>query len=415
MRNNVIWAFVSNGANAIFSWFMLLTLTKIGSSSEVGLFALAQAVALPVHMFFSFKMRTVQSTDHKNEFTENEYKTFSKLSAVASFLTTALVASFFYQGEKYTLILVLAFSYSFVIYREFYLSWLQKFEMNKSIAYSNVLHGGLTFILFVVGYLSTKTLWAGVVGILLAKATLTMLFDAGVYRNRKKDLEKNKLVEKIKIYSKIRKQYGLLRIGLPLGITALLTTSFTSIPRIVLERFCTADIVGYYAALASLLVIVNLFVVSIGQSILPRLSVYHIENRRLFLRYFYVFFILTIVFVVSLIIASYFFSPMILTLLFTEKYASYSATFSKLMIAGGGMAFFSLMNIAISAQRNFFVQLPIYLVCAGVTLSTSYVLIPQYGIDGAAYSYGICNWLGFAMCSYVFVREEFRRKRIENK
>ena len=96
-------------------------------------------------MFFTFKLRTVQSTDHAAEFRDDEYRNFRVLSGAMSFVATAVLAILIYRGETYFLILILALSYSLVIYREFYVSVLQKHERNDIISLSTVIQGLLGF------------------------------------------------------------------------------------------------------------------------------------------------------------------------------------------------------------------------------------------------------------------------------
>jgi O-antigen/teichoic acid export membrane protein len=60
------------------------------------------------------------------------------------------------------------------------------------------------------------------------------------------------------------------------------------------------------------------------------------------------------------------------------------------------------MNIAISAQRAFRIQFPIYAACTVVTLIASLALIPRLGLDGAVYAYILCNLTGLILTCIVY-------------
>lgn len=403
LGKNVVWAFVANGVSTALAWAMLLALTKMASPEVVGLFALSQAVALPIHMFFTFKLRGVQATDHDSEFSDDKYRHFRILSAVASLFVTAAISLLLYSGESLLLITIMSLSYAIVLYREFYIAVLQKHERNDLVARSNFVQGSASLLLFLLGFAATKRLWVGISGIAIARLVVTLIYDRHLCRNLVAR-GAMRLTEALRNAGYRKRLAGLLGIGVPLGGVALLGTLFTSIPRLVLEKFVSLEAVGYYAALASLLGVLNLFVSSFGQSITPRLARLYSDRRGEFLRKFTVFFLVSMTVVVVLVVLSYLFSAPLLTFLFSSAYAAYSATFFKLMIAGALLAAFSLMNIALTAQRAFAVQLPIYLACSAVIFVTCILLVPRYGIDGAVYASAVCNLVGFLLCAGVFVR-----------
>lgn len=408
LKKNTFWAFFANGAAAVFSWLMLMVLTKVSGPSEVGLFALAQAVALPIHTFFTFKLRIVQATDHTAEFSDDEYRNFRVLSGTLNFLFAALLSIFLYRGNTYTLILILALSYSVVIYREFYVSILQKHERNDLISFSTVVQGSFALVLFVLGYLTTRDLRVAIAGILVSRILSVLLVDRPLSRPfgswGKQSIFMNISNRTLRI-----RLYTLLRTGIPLGGVALLSTLFASIPRLVLDKAVSTEAVGFYSALSSLVVVMSLFINSLGQSITPRLARLYLTDKTNFGKKINGLFFVSCSFVSLCLIVCWFFGKTILTLAFTREYAAYNSSFFKLMIGGGILVLFSVMIIAISAQRSFRVQLPIYIICTLVTFLSSVVLIPRLGIDGAVYSFTLCNIAGFVLSYMVYSRNMGRR------
>jgi O-antigen/teichoic acid export membrane protein len=403
LRKNIFWALVANGATAGFSWLMLMVLTKVAGAAEVGLFALAQAVALPVHTFFTFKLRVVQATDHTAEFSDDEYKNFRILSGILNFLVAAVLSLFLYKGSTYVLIIILSLSYSIVIYREFYVSVLQKHERNDRITFSNIAQGLLALVLFVCGFLVTRDLKVGMAGILISRILCVLAVDRRLSRPFG-SWGKHTFYVSIREGAIRRRLNALFRIGIPMGGVALLSTLFASIPRLVLDKAVSTEAVGFYSALSSLVVVMSLFINSLAQSITPRLALIYMENKRDFANKIKKLILLSIGFVLACLAVSWFFGKTILTLAFTREYAAFNSSFFKLMIGGGILVLFSVMIIAITAQRSFRIQLPIYVLCTLVTLVSSIFLIPRLGIDGAVYSFALCNITGFLLSYIVYSR-----------
>lgn len=401
LRRNVFWAFFANGAGAFLSWLLLAVLTKVAGVEEVGMFGLAQAVALPIHTFFTFKLRIIQTTDNAAEFLDDEYRNFRILSGVLNFLFATMLAILLYHGRTYLLIIVLSLSYSVVIYREFYVSILQKHERNDIVSISTIAQGILGLILFVTGYLVTSNLLVGITGILLARL-MSVIFIDGRLSTPFGSWGKRSIWEDISNRDSRKRYLTLFRTGIPMGGVALLSTLFASIPRLVLDKFVSIEAVGFYSALSSVVVVMSLFINSLGQSFTPRLSVIYSRDKEEFHKKIGLLALISILFVALCLVFSWFLGRELLTILFTRAYALYKPAFFKLIVGGGFLVFFSIMNIAISAQRAFKIQFPIYAICTVVTLVSSLMLIPRFGLDGAVYSYILCNITGFALTCLVY-------------
>ena len=200
------------------------------------------------------------------------------------------------------------------------------------------------------------------------------------------------------------KAFSLLKICLPLGGVALLGTLFISIPRLTLEYYYGLEKVGYYAALSSILVILNLFVTSFSQVFAPVMSRNYKKDIKAFFRIFTNYFLLTVASSLFFIFIVHQYGSIILNILFSHEYSAHAEIFTLLMIAGGFLAIFSVMNIALSAQRSFAVQFPIYFVCVLAVLLGSFLLVPTFGLKGGAYAQMICYFTGIIFCAIIFLK-----------
>jgi O-antigen/teichoic acid export membrane protein len=280
-------------------------------------------------------------------------------------------------------------------------SVLQKHERNDIVSLSTVIQGFMGLIFFVAGYLATHDLLVGIVGILLSRL-LSVLFADGRLSRPFGSWGKHSLWKDLSNRDSRERYISLFRVGLPMGGVALLSTLFASIPRLVLDKSVSTEAVGFYSALSSVVVVMSLFINSLGQSFTPRLSIMYSQNKEEFSKKIGLIALVSLVFVGVCLVFSWFLGRELLTILFTSAYAHYKLAFIKLIIGGGFLVFFSIMNIAISAQRAFKIQFPIYVICALVTLISSLMMIPRIGLDGAVYSYILCNMTGFALTSVVY-------------
>lgn len=407
VRKNVIWAFLGNISVAFFSWVLLIFLTKVADVMVVGYYAMAQAIALPIQMFFTFKLRTVQITDHRNEYSTAEYLGVRYYSSIFNILCASTVAIIFYSGEEALLIIATSIGYSVLIVREFYVSVLQKNSRMDLVAISNFLISLFVLISFVSTFTITKKLWMSIFSMALVRFVLT----TGVDRYFCYKYTDTKKINGFLYFLSItfrKKIVGLVKVCFSMGLVALLGTFFISVPRLAIDRYCGVEDVGYYAALSSLLVVINIFTSALGQVFAPVLSTLYLENRKAFIIFFgkYIFGCLIFGLILYLIVLQY--GDIILTYIFNEKYAKHSDLFVLIIISGVLLSLFSAFNIGLSAQRSFVEQLPIYGLCALSIIVGSYFFIPMVGIKGGAYAYILCNLTGIIFCGWLIVRNLMR-------
>jgi O-antigen/teichoic acid export membrane protein len=78
--------------------------------------------------------------------------------------------------------------------------------------------------------------------------------------------------------------------------------------------------------------------------------------------------------------------------------------FVQLTIAGAALFLFSAMNVALTTARRFAIQVPVYAFSAVVCGASAFLLIPHYGMLGAAWSLLICFFTGFVGCLFFWIR-----------
>jgi len=410
LKKNFAWAFIGNALSAFFMWLLLVILTKLGNVETVGTFAVAQAVGLPITMFLGLRLQVVQITDARNEHQFGIYLTLRLLTSVVAIIITAAAGFIFYSYDTALIIFLLGISYAIVAVRETFLGAMQKSERMDKMTVGRVLESGLSLVLFGILYILTHSLAVSVLGLIVSRLMIIFWYDIPTVKKLLAEANM-KLMPRWNRKSLVK----LFKVAVPLGFSAWLGQLFTSVPRLVLDKYEGKAEVGYFAAISSLLVIGTMVVTSLSQTSSPRLAKYYVENIKA-----YKFLILklmgaAILFGIFGVAVSFFFGRWLLSIMFTPEYAQYNYLFVMMTAAGAILFLYTFMNDSLSSARRFDIQLPLCVVAVVACLAASFVFIPKYGMQGAAISILVCYAAGFlgSLLSVIYVYRK-RVAEIEN-
>jgi O-antigen/teichoic acid export membrane protein len=414
LRTNLLWAFAGNATASLCTWVLLMLLTKMASAQVVGVYAVAQAVALPIWMLLSLKLPLAQVTDARNEFDFGHYYALSLIMAILIPLVTFTVAFCSYPVHIAVITTLVGAGYALMILCDIFLAVMQKAERMDKMAASRIIQGVLSVLLFGGLFLATRNLVSSIVGLITARLLVLYFYNMPV---GKKLLHERAPLSggSSRVCSPhwhTDKLVKLTRKAIPLGITAWLGTLFTSIPRLALARFWSTEHVGYFAALSSLLVALNIGMGALSQSTSPRLAKYYFTNRSSYKRLLAKVTGVALVLGLTAIAASVLCGKAILTILFTREYAQHDSVFIQTMVAGAILLLFASMNCGLTATRRFTVQVPVYTLSAVACAISAILLIPRYGMMGAAWSLTICYTVGFSGCLLLVCHTVHRRTDI---
>jgi O-antigen/teichoic acid export membrane protein len=98
----------------------------------------------------------------------------------------------------------------------------------------------------------------------------------------------------------------------------------------------------------------------------------------------------------------------LLTLLYQPEYANHTDVFVWLMLASAILYLASFLGYGVTAARYFNVQPVIFGVCAGASALFCLLLIPPYGIQGAAWAMILASTLQLALMAFYMARVLYR-------
>ncbi|MFQ3661243.1 MAG: oligosaccharide flippase family protein [Chloroflexaceae bacterium] len=390
LRANFSWTFLGNVIFAACQWGMLIVLAKLGTPEMVGQFALGSAIAVPVLMLTNLQLRDVQATDAREEYAFADYFGLRLITVVLALLIIGgIVLALRYPAE--TALVVVAFglfkaveSISDVIF-----GMLQHHERMDRVAQSMILRGLLSLAaLGILVFLTGSVFW-GVMGLVFAGIGVVLVYDLRsvmlIKRATHGAAGVAHLARSLLPRWNRRTLLALTWLALPLGISMLLISLATSLPRFFVGHYLGEYTLGIFAALTYLQVAGMTVVSALGQSALPRLSQYYAAGdrqnfTRLLLRMGAIGLVLGGGGIAVALVAG---RPL-LTLIYQPEYAEYAWFFVWVMVSAAIGYVSWLVGEGMKAARYLRVQVALFGAQVVVLTVLSVWLIPPMGMTGVA-------------------------------
>lgn len=389
LRQNFAWTFMGRMVYVGCQWGMLTVLAKLGSPEMVGRFSLGLALTAPIIMFSMLQLRGVQATDARREYEFGHYLAL-RLSTSAFALLAIGVVTFLsgYRGEMAFVIIVVGVGKVVESVSDAYYGLMQQRERMDRIAMSLVIKGPL--LLAALGftvYFTNSVLW-GSAAMVIVYAVMLLGYERTNARRVLNDDHARSLMPLWQWSRLVRLAW----LALPLGVVMAIISLNTNIPRYFVERLLGERELGYFSALAYLMVAGNTVIGAVGQSASPRLAQYYAAGQRNEFRQL----LLRLVGIGALlglggVMVALLFGRPILTLLYRPDYAQYVDVFVWLMVASGISSVASFLGYGLTATRRFHIFMVPYVGTTCGALLVGVHLIPRYGLIGAA-------WTTIAIC-----------------
>jgi O-antigen/teichoic acid export membrane protein len=389
---NIAWMLVGNLLYGFSQWAQLMALAKIGTIEMVGAFALALAICLPVLMFSSLSLRSLQVIDYSRSHRFLEYVSLRLMTLSASLLFIIifeLITGSRGAAVAATALICAAKAIEYI--SDILYGSLQQQEDMSGIAISMTLRAIATVGSLSAGVYVTHSLVWGAAGMLLSSALV--LFGYDVPKALKVGGANLRTMRReFYVYSReVLAQGGHKRLsklamaGLPLGFVLMLVSLNLNIPRYFIQQQLGTHELAIFSAIATLLTAGSVMTNAIGQAAAPRLAKYFAHNDR---RGFAA--LLGALVVASLglgaigFFGSVFFGKQAMAIMYRPEYATRQDVLIWLMGASGFFYLGSTLGYAVTAVRCFTPQLPLFAGAAVTTAIGCMALVPSQGLRGIA-------------------------------
>lgn len=410
LRSAIVWTLAGNTIYAGCQWAMLVVVAKLGSADSLGAFALAFALTAPVMVLSNLQLRGVQATDARGQFAFGHYFALRLITIGAGLLACLLLGWLQTSGPLLGSMLLIAAAKAIESVSDILYGFMQRHRDMRSIAASMISKGVLSLaalggVLYLTASLPLACLalacsWAIVLGLYDLPVARTLLSSSG--------MSMRPLWNRQAITS-------LAALALPLGLVMGIISLQVNVPRYMVGASLSVADVGAFAAIASLGLVGSTICNAIGQVASPRLADdYAGFERRSFLVTTAKLLAVALGIGAAGVAAAATIGGWLLTQFFRPEYERLQDVFLILMIAAGLTCLASVLGYALTAARQFRLQVPIYAAALVVTAAVCAWLTPAMGLRGAAIGTAagsLTQMLGaaWALLSTVPVRTEIRR------
>lgn len=399
MLQKISWTFSANVISAAVKWLLLVAIAQILTPIDVGDYALALAIASPITLFANMKLRSLYVTSK-----EDDFRSFATVRNIvfACSLVILIGLSFFY--DAWLIVLLVGISKLLDCTSDLLYAVPHKAQEMKKIALLILYKQLGIIVLFTATLFATNSLrWS-----LVAMVVFQLIYVL---------IERKNCLHSVQTQPFSSKRVRLiLLMGIPLGVTQLIVSFNSFLPRYGLAYFATAEEVGYFSAVSYVTVVVNIVMGAVAQNYIHTLKEQFSKGNTSRLRkILYVdLFKIALVLSVSLLIGVTVFGKLFLTLAYGESYAAYNT----LLILLIGCIFFNCLNWNIDTAYMAFgfvkSQLPLTLFATILSIPLTLLLISNYSLWGAGIAMITNSFILYA-CKDIFLRRMFRKEQRTEK
>jgi O-antigen/teichoic acid export membrane protein len=393
LRSNFLWTLGGNVVYAGCQWGILVVLARLGSPDIVGRFALGLAVSAPVFMFANLNLRAAIATDSRKDYHFGDYLALRlATSALALVLITAIAFGARYGRETALVIVAVGFAKMFESVSDIFYGLLQQHERMDRIALSMAMKGLLSLVALVVAvYVTGSVVW-GSAGLAATWALVLLIYDirsGTLLRGITPESDRTSSSSPGRPCNGPRWSaptlISLAGLSLPLGVSMMFISLGANIPRYFIARCLGERELGIFAALTYLMVAGTTVVSALAQSAVPRLAKYYASgNAQAYTALLIKLLWMGAVMGGAGLVAAVFAGKWLLFTLYGTEYARSVRVFIWIAVASAVSLEQWFLSNGMSAARQFRIQAPLYASTTAVTAVACLLLVPRWGLLGAA-------------------------------
>jgi len=372
-----IWLMSSNLVYVGLQWAALVGLAKLGAPVALGRVGLALAVVTPVVLITGFSLRAYQATDVLRRYAFAEYLNLRLVANVAAAAIIWAASSLAREEEAAVAVLIpIAGAKLAEATCETCYGLAQRHDRMRFIALSRVARGAFGFAALVAVVALGGTLAAGC----WALAAAWLVFLVAV------DLPVASTLEPLFVRPRIATLARLAHETAPLGAVTGVFSIAQSVPRYLLQLTHGAAAVGYFTALSAFIPAIGQLATSVCHAAAPRLGWNAAGDAGRYRTLVLQLLGAGMAGMVLMTLGAAVVGPRFLSLVYTEEYAGYHATFVVIVVAAALGMMNEVLYFALVAARKLRVQLGVQCLGLAVTALAGAALIPRFGVGGAAFA-----------------------------
>lgn len=345
IQSSVLWNSIGSICYLGCQWLLTVLVVKLSGIPDAGTLTLAMTVCNIWYCIAVYGMRNFQVSDANDQYTNGTY-IFSRILTCSGAFLGCLIYTLcmpYEPQEKLCILFYFLYKTSEALF-DVYAGIFQKQWRLDYAGKSMILRGILTITGFSLLLVTTHN-------IVLTIGVMALLCLGAVFLY---DIPTAKKLTDIRLDTRRRPVFELLRECLPLVIYTLFSSSIASIPRLFMERILGQYYLGIYGSVATPTLIVQMGATYVFNPFITLFAErYHQKDRKGFLSALWKCVLAVFAIAVAAVLAGKFLGVWGLTLLLDEEVASYSALLIPLILCTILTAYAWLLCGILTAIREF--------------------------------------------------------------
>ena len=280
LRRNFLALTFGRFLAALSMWVSLIVLAKLADdATTVGIYALAQAICLPIAEIARMGLRDIRASDMRSEFLFSDYFGLRVVASTVAFV--CMVWAGFHKADSdlvLTVIVLYGVSRVLELLSDVIYGTFQAQERMDYTARSLCIKGPLSLGLLTLGYWATGSLAIALLGQIAAILAVLVFHDLPVGRRRS-------FVDPApgETFWPRWDPGALSRLflrALPLAFATVLAMIAVHLPRLAVEENLGLDALGYFAPILALAMAPTRLVHALGMAATARLATLHADGER---------------------------------------------------------------------------------------------------------------------------------------
>jgi len=409
---NCSWIAAGGAVDTASQWLRVVVLLHLGGETMVGALALAFAVCAPVYALTNLGLRGAVATDARNQYQLADYLALRLVTSLLALLVVGgIVWATQHDFSTALLILLVGAAELFKAVSDVFHALAQQNERMDRFAISLMIRGPLMVAVLALGVYATGSLLGAVAALPLVAAGTLLLYDVPNARRIIEALRSDAartpggriphasgLAPRWRLPTMLR----LARLSMPLGVVITMLALQVSIPRYLISYHLGNHALGVFVSVFYLGMIGSRAAGAIGQSSGPRLARYFAAaDIRAYSRLLGKLLALVAAVGIATVLGVALLGGPILALIYKPHFAAYAELAVYLMAAAAVGYLAHPLGIALEAMRRFKTHMAIRAAGIAVLLAAAAVLIPAYGLKGAALAMILSSATAVAGCAYA--------------
>ncbi len=410
LRRNFLWTLAGNIFYALCQWAIIIVLAKRTTPLMVGQFSLGLAISTPVIMLANLQLKVVQATDVHRAYRFSEYLGLRTVTTTLAFFVIAAIAAVISHEPKTMLVVIaVAAAKSIESMSDVFYGLFQLHDHLDQTGTSMMIRGALSVAAMSAALYFTRDVLWGVSAMALAWFISLLLFDA---RRGQRFLAAGepalgwigrwKLLRPRYTFSR---QWTLARIAFPLGIVMTLASLNMNVPRYFVQSAMGETDLGVFSIMAYTMTAISTVADAMRAAAVPKLARYYVNGKMGAFQSLLVKMggmaaglgVLATLGIVWL-------GPQVLLVLYGADYAPYAGVLVWLTAASGCSAVASLLMGGLDSSKRFRVQVPMFAAVVATNAMACAILVPRFGLAGAAAAPLIASALHMAIAAVLVGR-----------